>query len=308
MILPAARVRFVAIEEDGRLIGGMPVIAERRGGLHRLYAMPVGLPGAPLARRGAHAAVDRAAAHALAALERGLNAAGGLWTLYRPCGPEVETESLAALSGETRWLDTWLIDLDRGLSAARARLEGSLRYDLRRSRSLGLQCREEPEALEEAYALHLRQSRRWPGARPIPLEVTRRLLAPTGRDPGAEPPARLFTARDERGLAAAIFFLDHAHEVLAWWSGARPGARAQRAIAHVYWWAAEWAEARGRVRLNLGGSAGQPGLEAFKRSLGGRRVRFPARWLGAVHAPWPARLADSLRRRLGGSRYRGEPA
>jgi CelD/BcsL family acetyltransferase involved in cellulose biosynthesis len=305
LVLPTSRVRFVAIEENGELVGGMPVVIERRAGLDWIHAMPLGLSGAPLARAGAHADVDRVACSTFSRMQRDLAAAGGLWTWYRPCGPEPEPAELERVSGEIRWTDAWNVDLEEGIEAARRRLDSDLRYDLRHAGKRGLICIEEPAALEEAYALHLGQRRQWPGTRAVPLEVSRRMLA-AGDASG--PVARLFTARDRRGLVGAILFLDHEREIMAWWSGARPEARAERAIALLYWSVAEWAARAGRARLNLGASVGRPGLQAFKGSLGARRIRVRALWLDARHARWPGRLAASLRGRLARRSEPGEGA
>ena len=76
--------------------------------------------------------------------------------------------------------------------------------------------------------------------------------------------ARLFTARDARGLVAGIYFLDHRRELFAWWSGARPEAQALHVMPFLYARAALWAEAAGRARLNLGGTGGVSGLAGFK--------------------------------------------
>ena len=91
-MLPGLSVRCLAVAEGGALAGGMPVLVERRAGFHWLHALPFLLPGAPLARAGAHAAVDAAAAAGLRALQRETRAVGGEWALYRPAGPPVAPE------------------------------------------------------------------------------------------------------------------------------------------------------------------------------------------------------------------------
>jgi hypothetical protein len=281
----------------------MGVLIERRATLHWIHALPFGLPGAPLARADRFEAVDRAAAEALSGLQRELAAVGGLWTLYRPHGGDFDPAGLDAIAGETRLLDAWVVDLEHGIDAAWRRLDSDARYDLRLARARGLEFREEPDAIVEAYTLHLRQTRAWPGYRPLPLELSRRLLMRSTHRAGA--PARLFTVRDPSGLLGAAFFLDHAREILAWWTGSRPAARAHRAMAFLYWSVVQWAHERGRLRLNLGGSLGLTGLEWFKHSLGARRLRYPSRWLDATRATLAGRIAAALQRGRGRRRYRG---
>jgi hypothetical protein len=298
--------RFVAVEDERGLLGGAPLVIERRAGLHWIHALPFVLPGAPLARREALPAVDAAVGEAIAALQSELPAVGGEWSLYRPEGPEIEPASLERPSGETRTLETSTIELLDGLEAAWRRVERETRYELRRARRLGLRFAEEPQELEAAYALHLGQARRWSGYRPHPMELSRRLLAPLPAP--ALPAGRLFTVRDARRLLGATLFLDHGREMFAWWSGEAASGRARSAMPFLYWSVADWASAAGRARLNLGGSVGLADLAAFKRSLGARVHSYPVRWLDARRGPrlgrWLAAVQERVRRR----RFRGAAA
>jgi hypothetical protein len=199
-----------------------------------------------------------------------------------------------------------LIDLTPGIPCLWRRLDRQTRHELRTARTGGLFFAEEPTALEEAYALHLGQARRWPGFRPLPIELSRRLLSADGHRSRA-PAGRLFTVRDARGLVSATLFLDHPREMFAWWSGTHPSARARHAAPFLLWSVAEWASASGHDRLNLGGSAGRAGLAAFKQSLGGHSHRYLVRWLAAPTASWPGSVAARLQQRLRRGRHRGEP-
>src|SRR6267142_6085894 len=78
--LPGHAARFAAVVERGELIGGAPAVIERRGGFQWIHSMPMVLPGAPLARPGRHAEVDRAVGAALAALRREARVVGGAWS------------------------------------------------------------------------------------------------------------------------------------------------------------------------------------------------------------------------------------
>jgi hypothetical protein len=302
-VLPGMSLRCVAVDEEGSLAGGMPVLVERRGGFHWLHALPFMLPGVPLARPGAHAAVDAAAAMALAALQRELRAVGGAWALYRPAGPPVAGETLAVPTGETRQLEAAVVDLEGGLEAAWARVDRKTRAELRGARAR-LTCREEPAALEAAHALHVAQSRAWRAHRPLPLELSRRLLADAGD--GRGPVARLFTARRGSDLLCAVLVLDHPREAMPWWSGADPEARRLHAFGLLLWSVVEWAHREGRARVNLGASAGLNPVAAFKDSLGARGLRYPVRWLDAAAAPAAGRLLAALQRRVRARRLRGE--
>src|SRR3989442_448496 len=160
-------------------------------------------------------------------LQREVRAVGGEWSLYRyrdePPGPAA-TE---AVGGQTRIVETAVVDLEGGLDAAWSRMERKTRQAIDGARVAGLVFAEEPEALPEAYALYLRQARAWTGHRARPAELSRRLLARPGLADGAGRAAqgleaslaRLFTVRDARGLLSAVLALDHPRELMPWWSG-----------------------------------------------------------------------------------------
>jgi len=302
-VLPGLEVRFLAVAAGGALVGGMPVLLERRAGFHWLHALPFMLPGAPLARPGAHAAVDAAAAVSFRALQRDLGVVGGEWSLYRPGGPLPAADVLEAVAGETRWFEAAAVDLGTGPDAAWSRVDRKTRQDVRRARAR-LACAEEPGALDEAYALHVAQSRAWRAHRPLPLELSRRLLGDGGD--GLGPVARLFTVRQGGALLCATLALDHPREVMPWWSGADPGARRLHAFPLLLWSVVEWAHRAGRARVNLGASAGSGPVASFKDSLGGRPERYPVRWLDASAASAPGRALAALQGRVRAGRPRGE--
>jgi hypothetical protein len=274
---------------------------ERRAAFTWIHAMPFLLPGTPVARPGAHAHVDAAVGNALAALARDARAVGGEWTLVRAYG--APPDAAAIVPGETRTMESAVLDLDAGLDAAWRRVERKTRQAIAAAREAGLTCAEEPAALDEAYALHTAQSRRLRGNPPQPLELARRLLAE--HDPDG-PAARLFTVRDAHGLLSSTLVLDGPHETLAWWSGSHRDARARHAFALLLWSVAEWAASAGRSRLNLGASAGRDPVASFKRSLGARAVPVAVRWFDAGGAPPLGRWVAALQRRVRRGRPRGD--
>lgn len=294
-VLPGQEPGFVAVERGGETIGGAPVFVTRRAGLRWIHAMPFGLPGAPLARPGEHAAVDAAFGLALATRAAELGVVGGEWIGYRPDGPPVAPEALDRVPGTTQTTESALLDLREGFEGVVRRMDKKTRHEWRRSRER-FDCVEDPEALDPAYALHRSQSRAWPGHRPLPVALARRLLE--GRDADL-PVARLFVVRDGRGLLCAGLVLDHPHECLVWWTGSHPDGRRGHAVTRLFGGIAEWAAASGHSRFNLGASPGLPGVAAFKRSLGGAIYPYAARTI-APASGWAraiARLMARARRR-----------
>ncbi len=294
--LPGFSWRVLTHHEDGRLVAGAPVMRTQRGPWRELHALPWMLPGAPIALPGAHARADAALARTFAAYAAEECVAGGSWALYRPAGPAPEASSFEVVPGTTREVETALLPLTDGLEAQRAHMARKQRQALDQALELPYTFTEEPEALGEAYALHLAQSRDWPGHRPLPIELSRRLLR--SRD-ASGPVARLYTLRVPGGLASATLTLEGAHETFLWWAGTHPGARRGSAFLRLVWEIAARAQAEGRARLNLGASLGLPFVAAFKRSLGAEGLTYPVRVLDASAAGWPwAALARLRRSRL----------
>jgi hypothetical protein len=298
--VPGFEWRLLVHHEDGLLAGGAPVILSRRGPFHWLHALPWLLPAAPLARPGAHARVELALCDAFAGLARERGVVGGTWSFYRPEGPRPAEGALARVPGETRWIEAALVRLAGGPEAARAGVHRKQRQALEHARARGYVFAEEAGALDEAYALHLAQSRRWPGHRPLPLELSRRLLAASSAAAG--PVARLFTLRSPLGLVSATLALDGPHETFAWWSGTHAEGRRTQAFALLLWSAIEWAAAHGRRRFNLGASSGLGAVASFKHALGAERFEYPVRWLDARAAGWAGRAVVALQARVRGSR------
>ncbi|MCC6652163.1 MAG: GNAT family N-acetyltransferase [Candidatus Eisenbacteria bacterium] len=299
--LPGFEQRFAAVERDGHLIGGAPLLVERRGGARWLHALPMLLSAAPIARAGEHAEVDMAVATAVADLAAELGAAGGEWALYRPGAP-VDDAACERVGGETRWLEASVVDLAGGVEAALQRVSRKHRQAMRAARERGLRFAEEPAALEGAYALHLAQSRAWGTHRALPLPLSRELLAAGG----PQPAARLFTIRRQGELVSAALALDGPHETFVWWSGTHLEGRRLNAFPLLLWGVVEWAAAAGRARVNLGASTGLQMVASFKSSMGAESVRYPVRWLDARHAGAPARAIGWLQGLVRRGRERGE--
>lgn len=297
--LPAYRIRLIEVRDEGRLVGGAPCAIETRLGLSWLHAMPFGLSAAPLALPGWESEVDEAVGTALATFQRERALVGGEWSCYRAARAAVAPSALERLEGETRFMESAVIDLGSDSGEVRARMDRKTRQDIVRSASRGVRCEVDALALERVYALHAQQARLWRGHRVLPLELSRRLLAL-----GA---AHVLVAHDRDGVQCGLFALDAPHETFLWWSGSHPSARASDATPRLMAWAAEWARSRGRRRLNLGASRGLAALESFKRSMGARSVRYPVRWLAAANAAPLGRLAAAVQKRVRRGRHRGSP-
>ena len=291
--LPGFSWRVLVHEADGRLSGGAPLVRTQRGPWRELHAMPWMLPGAPRALPGEHARVDASIARSFAAFAAREQVTGGTWALYRPEGPAPEAVAFEGLGGTVREVETALLPLGAGLEARRAHMARKQRQALDQALALPYAFAEEPAALDEAYALHLAQSRHWSAHRPLPIELSRRLLQASDAQ---GPVAHLYTLRSAAGLASATFTLEGAHETVLWWAGTHPRARRSSAFLRLVWEIALRAQAQGRRRLNLGASLGLPFVAAFKQSLGADGFHYPVRVLDARHAPAWMRVLARLKR------------
>lgn len=299
--IPGFEWRLLVHREAGALAAGAPVVLSRRGPFRWLHALPWLLPAPPLARPGAHAAGDRAVALAFAAFAREPRAVGGEWSFYRPDGPAPAVDALASVPGETRWFEAALLRLEGGPEPLLKRMSRKQRQALEHAGARGYAFADEPGALDEAHALHLSQAHAWGRHRPLPLDLSRRLLA----SGGGEPIARLFTLRARGDLVSATLALEGAHETFVWWSGTHAEGRRGNAFAWLLWCVAEHAAARGRRRLNLGASTDLPHVAAFKSSLGAEAFRYPVRRLDARAAGWAGRALGALQSALRRGRPQG---
>lgn len=292
--LPGFAWRVLVHEEAGRLVAGAPVMRTQRGPWRELHALPWMLPAAPIALPGTHARADVALARTFASLAASERVAAGTWALYRPEGPVPEDAAFASWPGGVRTVEAALLPLHAGLDARRALMARKQRQALDQALAQAFVFAEEPDALGEAYALHLAQSRQWAGHRPLPIELSRRLLQ--ARD-ASGPVARLYTLRSAAGLVSATLALEGASETFLWWAGTHPRGRRASAFLRLVWEVAERARAQGRRRLNLGASTGLPFVAAFKHSLGAEGFSYPVRTLDARQASVWVRAVSRLRRR-----------
>jgi hypothetical protein len=301
-VRPGCEPAYLVAGPDDAPTAGVPAVIERRAGLHWLHLLPSLLPATALAPPGGHAAADLACARAIAGRALSLGVVGGSWVVARHEAPAPAEAALAEVPGETRVLATAVVDLSAGVEAAWRRVERHARQEVRAALRRGLELAEEPGELESAHALYTTQARGWHGHAPLPIELARRLLAPS---PGGAPIGRLFTARDRAGLLSAVLVLAGAHEWFAWWSGSHADARRRHAFGALLWHAAEQAALAGARRFNVGASAAREGVGAFKRSLGAEVRDVRVRWIAPAGAGPVGHLVAALQSRARRGRARG---
>ena len=278
-VATSAERRYVVAERDGVAIGGAPAVIERRAGAHWLHALPHLLPAAPISSPGERA--DRRPPRVRGGSRHFSARPARRWGVVAlpPIGCRLGRRAGVRARRDPHG-EGGAASL-RPDEAIESRLDRDARHSYRRAQASGLAFAEEPEALEEVYALYVAQSRRWRGHRPLALELSRRLIAARGSN-GSGPVARLFTARDGRRLLVGILVLEHPRGALLVVERLAPG-RARTARVPVADAAAS-PQTRRAAASRASTSAAAPGFPASRRS-GARSARadvsYPVCWLDA---------------------------
>jgi hypothetical protein len=268
--------------EDGTsLLFALVKMRRRLEGLSIALGMPLGLEGTPIALRGA-----AQPAH-LGGLVEALDDCGAI-EIYGGAGgspPEY---------GEVGHHETHTLDLSGGFDAVwTGSLTAKNRNMVRKAQRAGIAVASEtaPEAVTAFAALHARNAQSWgPAGQPSRADLFEAVMA-TGH-------AELWLARVHEQVVAGALLLRGSHDLL-YWAGAmdrdhRAAAPSNAALAA----AIESACERGIGYLDFGSSAGLPGVEAFKKSFGGR----PAQYSSATVQSRRYRRLEWARRRVGSVR------
>ena len=258
---------FLALDDAGRLLGGLPAVRSVRFGLTQLLSLPYGAYGAPLAR--ADSRVERDSIRA-ALLERWLQemrrpgVVRAHLVLFTP--PGGETIRLEIPGRETVVERTHLADLRAGFESLwSSGFEGDKRTDSRKAERLGVVVIKESgsSAAQVMEDLYRDQAAEWTDHTPFPPGLFHSLLE---RAPNS---VLVWVARFEGKPVAAHLVLYHKQMASTWIGVAQPDARRLGAGNYIYKVMIEDAADRGLAFFNLGGSRGRPALESFKAGLGG---------------------------------------
>jgi CelD/BcsL family acetyltransferase involved in cellulose biosynthesis len=259
---------WLVAREARDLVGVMPVVRIRKGPFSRLWALPFGTYGDPLARdetvRGA--ILDRffAMAESFACLDGSVVLFQGEAPASMPRGASVQMAECRLISLQHDFDEVW-----RNCSSKRRQL-------VRRGEEAGVAVRslETEEEVKIFHRIYVEESRAWGGVHPYPEKLFLRLFG-----------------RREQGVVFLGAFLNGAllgghidfyfgEMAQAWQGGMTERACEFETGSILIKSAMEEACRRGCRIFNLGSSGGNSGILFFKESLGAREYRYPVVTLG----------------------------
>lgn len=283
---------LVARDDAGRLLGAIPAIRSVRAGLTQLLSLPYGTYGDPLVTGSDVAEQAAVRDFLLSGWLREARRPGTVrahLVLYHP----PVAGSLPA--GLRRDEATHLLDLSVGFDPLwNSYFQGDKRTECRKAEREGVVVRDVTGADGAATleSLYRRQAEQWTNHTPFPPGFLARLVE---RDPQN---VRVWVAAREGTPLAAQLVLHHKREATTWLASSAPEARRFGAGTFLYRAVIEEACARGHTSFNLGGSQGNPDLEAYKSGFG-TSLRSYASFL---HEPGWFRPLHRLNYRLRGIR------
>lgn len=257
--------RFLLARADGRLVGGLPFVRFARGLFHFLESQPLGTYGGPVVDptfSGAGTVAEELLAR-FARLARHPLCVRAHCVIRRP---DPITDARHFGPGEIHVVPVdggfdhfWykVFPRNRRTECNKAEREGA-RVEIERGSS---------RHLDAFYPLHLAAHRRWQ-LRPHPRAFFEEVLATEPHD------ALLATVHHDEGLLGAHLSFVSGDELVAWHgTTSREDAKRWNPAAMLVKHEAAHAIELGLARINLGGSGGNPGIQTFKKLVGGREDR-----------------------------------
>jgi CelD/BcsL family acetyltransferase involved in cellulose biosynthesis len=276
---------FLARDDSGRLLGGLPAVRSSRAGLTQLLSLPFGSYGTPLVAPGSAAQAGQVRA---ALLDRWFAEARRPGVVRAHLTPfQAEAPNPVHLRFPPSWRRnerTHLIPLREGFEAIWFhRYDKENRTASRKAVKLGVIVAREPgepgaRIIEELYR---RQHPEWTGHIPYRYGLFRSLVETCGDR------VEVWVARQADRPVFAVMTFYHRDTVMPWLSGNTADARALCAGNLVHKVMIEDAASRGFATYNFGGSGGVPGIEAFKVAFGGIPVDYTSYF---KESPWFGRV------------------
>ncbi len=292
--LPGREPLWLLVVRDGRPLGGMALVARRRGPFLTFEGSYAGTPGTPLLQVGLP---DIDAGRALSLLARGLHRLAtaprtlSLSLVLPPRSEPILGPALADRGARRGEVPFGEIPLTGGPEQVDAAV---LRRTKRKERNRALRagCTAEvttdPAVAAEYHPIHVAAARRW-GVAPTPLPLLSDLL----RDGEGE--AWLSCVRLEGELIGAHLNLAGGDSVLAWHGTSRPEHADKHPAALLIWTDIVEACRRGAARLDLGGHGDLTGVARFKDLIGATPCcRYRYQWAHPAYRAL-ARLRRLLR-------------
>jgi CelD/BcsL family acetyltransferase involved in cellulose biosynthesis len=275
---------FVASGLNGNTIGAIPCLESVRAGLVQRLSLPYGTYATPLAvgaNRDERNAVRADLLDAWWKETGGPRVVRANLTLFVPPGGEELPDWVGA--GKSTAEHTHLVDLSSGFDHLWSKVyRRDTRANCRKAEKLGVAATKEAQGIDVIDRLYSEQAGEWRDHTPFSPGLFRSL-----RDAAGDAVEGWIARHDGRAMAGQILLL-HRDTAFSWVTANRPEARRLRATTLLGRAIMEDLCRRGFRWFNFGGSRHSPGLEEFKRGLGGRPIPYAscvreAAWFRPIH-------------------------
>jgi hypothetical protein len=256
---------FVAQDDAGRLLGGLPAIRSVRSGLVQLFSLPYGTYGHPLSSGfddGQRLGVRNALIEGFVRAAREPRVVRAQLVLFDSDRPLEGYPPPAWRRTE----ETHIVDLTPDFEGVWAKFEGDKRTSCRKAEHAGVVFEDATthagaSVLEQLYRV---QAREWTDHTPVPGRLLHELL---DRAPDQ---VRIGIARLDGTPLAAQLVLYHKTSAVNWLTCSAPEGRQHAAATFLYKIAMEDAVRRGCTTFDLGGSGTREALRRYKSGFGSR--------------------------------------
>jgi len=259
---PRLSLRCIVAREGAETLGYLPYFVSARGPLRRVWSLPFGTYGGPVAR-------EEAVARALLQHYRRLRSAGVVEVGW------VDFQNLAEVREDDRWYETHLVDLSVGFDELWSKKFATQRRQrARRAERLGVTVQrcDDADGLREYFNIFRARIEAFGRRNLYPESLYEELFARGGDA------VRLYLAYHEDKVVGGHLNFYYKDTVTAWYGVVAEEHEHLQAGTLLYAECMRDACREGFRSYNLGASLGKPSLIHFKESLGGVAHRY------AVHA------------------------
>ena len=276
---------LIAVDSDGEYLGGMPLIHQLSFPLRRFLSLPYGTYGGIVAAEDDQS-VRLALLRELADVLRHHKSNSLFCAIPPDCEPW--PSEMTSIVGKARVIEmaTHIVDLDGGFDRVWKGYQKRNRYTIRKAIAAGaaVSVVSGPKAANTLHSLYARQARRWRSHKPYKYRLIEGCATYEGR-----PFTQMWQGLLDGKVHSSLLAFYNDREVFPWLMGSTPECRRLGVNNYLVSEVIRDACNRGLARVNLGGSLGDPGIEHFKRALGGAKTP-------TYHYIWDSRVMAFARR------------
>jgi CelD/BcsL family acetyltransferase involved in cellulose biosynthesis len=276
---------LIATDAGGEYLGGMPLVHELSFPLRRFLSLPYGTYGGLIAADDDKTVMIEML-RALAELLKNHRCNSLFCAIPPDCEPW--PEEMRSTLGRSRIVEssTHILELNGDFQSIWKGYQKRNRQVIRKAMSAGtaVSVVSGPKAANTLHGLYARQARRWRRHKPYKYRLIEGCATYEGRAF-----TQMWQATIDGVVHSSLLAFYDDREVFPWLMGSTPESRGLGVNNYLVSEIIRDACNRGLARVNLGGSMGDPGIEHFKRALGG--VKTPT-----YHYIWDSRVMSMARR------------